>query len=108
MKFEMYKDKGGEFRFRLKASNGENILKSEGYVVRASCKNGIDSVKINSDKDRRYVRLTAKNGEPYFNLKASNGRIIGTSETYSSKQACENGIRSVMTNAPAAVVQDLT
>ena len=47
-KFELYKDKAGEFRFRLKASNGEIILASEGYTAKASCKNGIASVKRNA------------------------------------------------------------
>jgi len=47
-KFEMYTDKGGEFRFRLNARNGENILASEGYKSKASCKNGINSVIKNA------------------------------------------------------------
>ena len=47
-KFEMYEDKGGEFRFRLKARNGEIIAVSEGYKAKASCLNGIDSVKKNA------------------------------------------------------------
>ena len=47
-KFEMYVDKAGEFRFRLKARNGENIARSEGYKAKASCLNGIASVKKNA------------------------------------------------------------
>lgn len=47
-KFEIYKDKAGEFRFRLKARNGEIIAVSEGYVKKDSCKNGIESVRRNS------------------------------------------------------------
>ena len=46
-KFEIYLDKKGEFRFRLKARNGEPILASEGYTVKSGCKNGIDSVRKN-------------------------------------------------------------
>jgi uncharacterized protein YegP (UPF0339 family) len=46
-KFECYKDKAGEFRFRLKAGNGETILASEGYTSKSSCTNGIESVKKN-------------------------------------------------------------
>ncbi len=46
-KWEIYKDKKGEFRFRLKARNGEIILVGEGYVSKAGCKNGIDSIKRN-------------------------------------------------------------
>ena len=44
-KFEIYLDKKGEFRFRLVATNGQNILASEGYTAKASCKNGIESVR---------------------------------------------------------------
>ncbi|MBQ8826023.1 MAG: YegP family protein [Oscillospiraceae bacterium] len=46
-KFEIYKDKAGEFRFRLKARNGEPVLASEGYVSKDGCKNGIASVRKN-------------------------------------------------------------
>ena len=47
-KFEVYLDKAGEFRFRLKARNGEIIATSEGYKAKASCLNGIESVKKNA------------------------------------------------------------
>ena len=47
-KFEVYTDKKGEFRFRLKAKNGEPIAASEGYTTKASCMNGIDSVRKNA------------------------------------------------------------
>lgn len=47
-KFEMYQDKAGEYRFRLKAKNGENIGRSEGYKTKASCVNGIESVGKNA------------------------------------------------------------
>ncbi len=48
-KFEIYEDKGGEFRFRLKARNGEIIATSEGYKAKASCENGIASVRKNAE-----------------------------------------------------------
>ena len=47
-KFEMYQDKAGAFRFRLRARNGEVIAASEGYVTKASCLNGIESVRKNA------------------------------------------------------------
>lgn len=47
-KFEVYEDKGGEFRFRLKARNGEIIAASESYKAKSSCLNGIESVKKNA------------------------------------------------------------
>lgn len=49
-KFEIYVDKGGSFRFRLTARNGQNILASQGYTVKASCNNGINSVRENAPK----------------------------------------------------------
>jgi len=47
-KYEIYADKSGEFRFRLKARNGEVIAVSEGYKTKTSCQNGIESVKKNA------------------------------------------------------------
>ncbi|MBO2527527.1 MAG: hypothetical protein CW335_05020 [Clostridiales bacterium] len=47
-KFEIYKDKAGEFRFRLKATNGQIIAVGEGYKALAGCLNGIESVKKNA------------------------------------------------------------
>ncbi len=107
-KFEIYKDKRGEFRFRLKAGNGQTILASEGYAAKSGCNNGIASVKKNATDDARYERLESKSGSPYFNLKAGNSQVIGTSEMYSSTSAMENGINSVKTNAPDASVEDLS
>ena len=100
--FVISKRKNGEFQFVLKAGNGQVILASEGYTTKAACENGIESVKKNAQTDARFDRLGAKNGKPYFNLKATNGQIIGTSEMYESVAACENGIASVAKNAPDA------
>ena len=47
-KFEMYTDKAGEFRFRLKAKNGQIIAIGEGYKAKAGCKNGIESIRKNA------------------------------------------------------------
>jgi len=107
-KFEVYKDKKGEVRFRLKAGNGQIILASEGYKRKASCLNGIESVRKNSQSDARFERKETKSGKPMFNLRATNGQVIGTSETYESTKACENGIASVAKNAPDAKIDDQT
>lgn len=105
-KFEIKTDKSGQFRFNLKAGNGQVILSSEAYTTKSACENGIESVKTNSQDDNRFERKTAKDGSPYFNLKASNGQVIGASEMYSSTSAMENGIASVKSNAPGADVDD--
>ncbi|WP_396179604.1 YegP family protein [Flavobacterium sp.] len=107
-KFEITKRANGEFQFNLKAGNGQGILISEGYVAKASCMNGIESVRKNSQVDKLFDRLESKNGKPYFNLKATNGQIIGGSEMYESVAARENGIQSVMKNAPDATIDDKT
>lgn len=105
-KFEVYKDKGGEFRFRLKASNGQAILASEGYKTKASCLNGVESVKKNATNDSLYERKQSKSGKFIFNLKAGNGQIIGSSEQYDTEAARNNGIESVKKHAPDAGLQD--
>lgn len=106
-KFEIFKDKRGEYRFRLKSGNGEVILASEGYKAKTSAKNGIESVKKNARDIKRFETKKAKNGKHMFNLKAGNSQVIGTSEMYSSESACANGIKSVKTNAPKAKVEDI-
>ncbi len=106
--FELYKDKGDEFRFRLKAGNGEIILASEGYKQLASAENGIESVRANAPSDERFERKETKNGGFMFNLKSSNGQVVGTSEVYTGTSGRDNGIESVKKNAPDAQVKDLT
>lgn len=107
-KFELYTDNAGEFRFRLKAGNGENILASEGYKQKASAENGIASVKKNAGDDARYERKETSSGKHMFNLKATNGQVIGTSQSYASASSRDGGIESVKKNAPDATVDDQT
>jgi uncharacterized protein YegP (UPF0339 family) len=107
-KFEISKDKSGQFRFNLKAGNGQAILSSEAYKTKAACENGIESVKKNAINDTLFEKKTARDGSPYFNLKATNGQVIGSSEMYNSTSAMENGIESVKKNAAIAGVQDFS
>jgi len=107
-KFEVFKGKNRQFYFRLKASNGEIIGKSEGYIAKQSAETGIASVKANSRFRHNFDLKESRNNQWYFNLKAQNGEIILTSEMYVSKQGAEKGIDSVMRNAPTAKILDLT
>lgn len=107
-KFELYKDKAGEIRFRLKASNGETIGSSEGYKAKSGAENGIDSVRTNSVLPERYDVFEGKGGKWYFNLKAANHQVILSSQGYSSKNSAEGGTESVARNAPDAKVDDQT
>lgn len=95
-------------KFDLKAGNGQVILTSEVYTTKAACLNGVESVRKNSQDDNRFERLESKNEKPYFNLKATNGQVIGTSEMYESVAARDNGIESVKKNAPDAELVDET
>lgn len=107
-KFHLKKSSDGQFRFVLKAGNGETILTSELYKAKSSALNGIESVKKNAALDERYERKADKAGHPRFNLKAANHEIIGSSEGYNSEAARDNGIESVKKNAPEAEVVDET
>jgi hypothetical protein len=108
-KFELFKDKKGEYRFNLKAKNGEIILRSsEGYVTKQGCQQGITSTKVNASYDSRYDRKTAINGQYYFVLKATNGEPLGISEMYHTTNGRDNGIEAVKRDAPNAPIEDLT
>src|SRR6266446_4776489 len=104
-KFVITKRKNGEHQFNLKANNGQIILTSEGYSSKAACQNGIESVRRNSHDDSKFDRKTSSNSKSYFNLTATNGQIIGTSEMYESESSRDAGIASVKNNAPEAVVE---
>lgn len=107
-KFIISKRSNGEFQFNLKAGNGQVILTSQGYSTKPSCESGINSVKTNSQEDAKFERNTARDGRCYFNLKAGNGQIIGTSQMYETDNGMENGIESVKSNAPNASVEEQT
>ena len=107
-KFVISLRKNGEFQFNLKAGNGQVILSSEGYSAKASCTNGIESVRTNSADDARFDPQMSMNGKYFFNLKSSNGQVIGSSQMYESEATRDNGIESVKTNAPDATVEDET
>ncbi|MBL8000523.1 MAG: YegP family protein [Flavobacteriales bacterium] len=104
--FELYTDKAGQHRFRLKADNGQIILAGEGYGRRSSARNGIASVRRNASDDHRFERKHTRSGWS-FNLKAANGQVIGTSEVYDSEPARENGIASVKKAAAKAGMKEL-
>jgi len=103
-KFEMKTRDNGDWQFNLKADNGQVILTSQGYNSKDGCVNGIDSVKKNCGDDNSFERKEANNGKVFFNLKAGNGQIIGSSQMYADASGRDNGIESVRKNAPNAEV----
>lgn len=107
-KFEIYKDKAGEFRFRLKASNGQIVLSSEGYKTKASAKNGIQSVQTNAGDMDRYEKSETKAGYFRFALTAKNKQVIGQSQSYKSASSRDNGVKAIARAADGAAVVDTT
>ncbi|WP_374409383.1 YegP family protein [Hydrogenophaga sp.] len=103
--YELSSNDKGQFSFVLKAGNGEVILRSEQYESRASAENGIRSVQTNSPQEARYDRKEATDGRSYFNLKAGNHQIIGTSQMYKTSASRDSGIESVKTNGPSSTVK---
>lgn len=104
-KFVISTRSNGDYQFNLKAGNGQVILTSQGYASKSGCENGIESVRKNAPNDQSYDRKTSSNGKHYFNLMATNGQIIGTSQMYESSSGMETGIESVKSNAPDAEVE---
>lgn len=105
-KFVISKRTNGEYQFNLKANNGQVILTSEGYSSKAGCENGIESVRKNAQDEDKFEKKTASNGKYYFNLKATNGQVIGSSQMYADESGRDNGIASVKANAPDASVAE--
>ena len=107
--FEIFKsDKSGDFRFRLKARNGQIILTSQGYRNKKDCLNGVESVRKNSQIDNYFEKKKGKNGKYHFNLIARNGEIVGSSQMYKTKRTMQIGIDSVKKNAPEGPVKEPT
>ena len=106
--FELSKSSDGQFRFVLKAGNAEAILTSQQYAARDSAEGGIASVQANCSDDSRYERKTSSNGQAFFNLKAANHQVVGTSQMYSSESSREAGISSVKANGTTTTIKDNT
>lgn len=106
--FEIFTDKGDEYRFRLKSGNGQVVLSSEGYTSKAGAQNGIESVRKNCTDDSCFDRSTSESGRYRFNMKAKNNQVIGTSQSYDSEAARDNGVEAVARAAQDAKIVDLT
>ena len=107
-KYELTKTRNDKFLFNLVAANGQVVLTSETYESKASALAGIESVRKYGPDDARYGRLSAKDGSPYFTLKAGNGQVIGQSQMYSGAKARDGGIAAVQGAAADAQLEDRT
>ncbi|WP_395826609.1 YegP family protein [Collimonas sp.] len=104
--YVLRKSTDGQFYFVLRAPSGDVVLHSEMYVAKASAENGIASVQNNCTQDDRYSRNQASNGKFYFNLKAANHQVIGSSQMYSTTSARDAGIDAVKKNGPSTNIKD--
>ena len=106
-KYQVLKDREGEYYFRLCARNGEIILASKPYENKKYCFDAINSLKLEGD-----FKFIEKEDEErklyYFHLTHDDGSIIGSSEMYSSKIGRGNGILSVMKIICDAPTEDIT
>ena len=89
------------FTFRF-MKDGKVVVKSENYKAKSSAVNGIESVKKNSQLDERYELKESKNGKFFFNVKASNGQIVGTSALFDSDAERAKAIALLKAEAPKA------
>jgi uncharacterized protein len=105
--FEVSKNDKGQFSFVLKAANAQVILRSEQYESKASALNGVASVQKNAAAAERYEAKTASDGRAYFNLKAGNGQVIGTSQMYASEATRATGIESVQANGTTTDIREV-
>lgn len=100
-RFAIKLDAGGKWYWNLHAKNGEIVLRSQRYDSKAAALNGAFSVADNGATAARYQVLPAASGGGYyFNLTATNGQIIGTSEIYASKANAERGRDAVVALVP--------
>lgn len=122
--FQIYKDNGGKFRFRVKSSNKETVGHSQGYTTKANCKSGINAV-INACKTADVIDTTKEDYvsavgratfEVYrdnemkfrFRLVAANTANILASQGYTAKSNCLNGIKAVKAICINHKVEDTT
>ena len=103
-KYVIIKAKSGENYFNLIATNGQVILTSVMYPSMTDCTNGIFAAEESCIDDNMFERKKSSNNKHFFNLKASNGQIIGKSEMYESLVNMEKGIASVKRNGITTTV----
>ena len=103
--YELKSNDKGQYSFVLKADNGEVVLRSETYDAKASAENGIASVQKNSPLEERYERKDASDGRLFFNLRAANHQVIGSSQMYKTSVDRDAGIAAVKANGPTTTVK---
>lgn len=94
------------FTFSFTDKDGKVLVKSENYKQKTSAKNGIESVRKNCLVDERYEMKTSTNGKFFFNVKATNGQIVGTSALFDSENDRKSAITYLKRYAPKASLEE--
>lgn len=102
--FELKKSDTGKFHFNFIGTNEKTILRSEQYGSKAAAQNGIESVRKNAGNDARYELKESSSGKFFFNLKAANGQVIGTSMMYTDTAVRETIMSDLKSSAAMADV----
>lgn len=94
--FETFEGIDGDHYFRLVAANGATVLRSEGYTTASDARDGVEAVLQHGTDARNYEVLEAvAEAGWYFNLRAPNNQVIGTSQLYTAKSSADRGLRTV-------------
>lgn len=94
------------FSFIFTDKDGNTLIKSENYKQKTSATNGVESVRKNCLVDERYEFKKAKNGKFFFNIKATNGQIVGTSGFFASEDERKSAITYLKRYAPKAKLEE--
>jgi uncharacterized protein YegP (UPF0339 family) len=100
-RFDVFQGNDGRYYWNLHAGNGEIVLSGQGYSTEAAAYNGAFAVADNGTLEERYDVRESADGGFYFNLKAANGHIIGTSEVYSTRSNAERARGSIIELLPS-------
>lgn len=110
LKFEIYKDKASEFRWRLVGADGATVAGSgQGYTTKQSCKDGVESVKKNGTSEKAKFEVYEDKGKQFrWKLLATNGNNIASSSAgFKTKADCEAAVASVKKGLATATVEEL-
>jgi uncharacterized protein YegP (UPF0339 family) len=105
--FEIYRGQNDDFYFQLIADNGEILLNSHGYESENRCEKIIEIVRSNSTNFANYECNITLNGQFYFNLLTTRGKLIAMSENFVTEQLRHDAIETVMETAQDAEIEEL-
>ena len=107
-RFSIFRNSDNRFHFNLRNGSRERILSSNGYLEKSACQKSLVQLKSSVAFDANFQKTATANGQFYFVIKSNEGTILGKSELYFTKYACDNAIALIIKEVPLAHVEDLT